>query len=259
MIMPSSNSIYDQLQSYASRQEKQFAVLIDPDKTEEAALRRLIERSVESRVDYFFVGSSLLMRDLMDECIRTIKAHCHIPVILFPGNTFQINPYASAILLLSLISGRNAELLIGQHVTAASYLKASGLEIIPTGYMLIDGGVPTSVSYVSNTTPIPANKTDIAVCTALAGEMLGLQALYLEAGSGARYPVSEPMISAVKRNTLAPLIVGGGIRTPEKAQANCRAGADIIVIGNALEKDGSRLTEMAAAIHASPAIASQKL
>ena len=183
--------------------------------------------------------------------ITVIKANCTIPVILFPGSTLQINEKADALFFLSLISGRNAELLIGQHVTVAPYLKNSSLQILPTGYMLIDGGAPTTVSYISNTLPIPANKPDIAICTALAGQMLGLQLIYMDAGSGAKNPISEKMIHAVSSQISIPLIVGGGITTPEKAAANCLAGADIIVVGNAIEKDPALILSVSNAIHES--------
>jgi putative glycerol-1-phosphate prenyltransferase len=156
---------------------------------------------------------------------------------------------ADAILFLSLISGRNAEFLIGQHVLAAPSLKASNLEIISTGYMLIDSGQQTSVNYMSQTLPIPHNKSDIAVATALAGEMIGMKALYLDAGSGARLPVGTVMIESVKQSVNLPLIVGGGIKSPEKALQNCLAGADIIVVGNAFEKDPALIQEISGAVH----------
>ena len=162
----------------------------------------------------------------------------------------QVNTKADAVFLLSLISGRNPELLIGQHVIAAPMLKQSGLEIISTGYLLVNGGVPTTVSYISNTTPVPADKNDIAVCTAMAGEMLGLKVLYMDAGSGAQQAIRPSMIKAVRENVNVPIIVGGGITTPEKAMESCKAGADIIVVGNAIEKDTSLIMRMASAIHA---------
>lgn len=189
------------------------------------------------------------MRDTLDECLDFFKKNSDIPCVIFPGSLQQVSSKADAILLLSLISGRNPELLIGQHVVAAPYLRESGLEVISTGYMVVDGGAPTTVSYISGTHPIPANKSDIAVCTAIAGEMLGLKITYLDAGSGALHPVSEEMIAAVSRHVATPVIVGGGIRTPEKAYANVRAGADVIVIGNALEKEPTLLLEMADAVH----------
>jgi putative glycerol-1-phosphate prenyltransferase len=150
-----------------------------------------------------------------------------------------------------MISGRNPELLIGQHVLAAPYLKASGLEVIPTGYLLIDGGTVTTAQYVSNTMPIPGGKGDIAACTAMAGEMLGLRLIYLDAGSGAARPVAPAMIRQVKESISVPLIVGGGIREPEQARHACQAGADVVVVGNALENDPSGYLEMARAIHQS--------
>jgi putative glycerol-1-phosphate prenyltransferase len=166
-----------------------------------------------------------------------------VPVVLFPGSNLYIHSDADGILFLSLISGRNPEFLIGQHVVAAPLLKASGLEILPTGYMLVDGGKPTTVSYISNTQPIPADKADIAACTAMAGEMLGQQLLYLDAGSGAENPVSPGMISAVKKATSLPLLAGGGIRSGEQARNAWEAGADCIVIGNVLESNPGLLED----------------
>jgi len=233
-----------------SSHKKQLAVLIDPDKTSGSDLLNTIAIASNSKVDFFLVGGSLLLHDSLDTCITTIKANSTIPVILFPGNALHINTKADAVLLLSLISGRNADLLIGQHVQAAPLLKQANLETIATGYILIDGGKPTTVSYISNTTPIPADKPEIAAATALAGEMLGLKCIYLEAGSGAQNPVSTASISAVKKQITVPLIVGGGIRNAETALAACQAGSDIIVIGNATEKNPALITEIARAIHA---------
>jgi putative glycerol-1-phosphate prenyltransferase len=212
-------------------------------------LDQTIDLAMECGVDYFFVGGSLIVNNMLDTLLSEIRQRCQIPMILFPGNSFQLSYRADAILFLSLISGRNPELLIGQHVIAAPYLKMSPLEIISTGYMLVDGGAQTSVQYMSNTYPIPAAKDDIAVCTAMAGEMLGLKLLYLEAGSGAQHPVPESMIEAVSGATTVPLLVGGGIRSAEKVAANIRAGADAIVIGNAVEKDPGLIREMAAVVH----------
>ncbi|MBQ8222850.1 MAG: geranylgeranylglyceryl/heptaprenylglyceryl phosphate synthase [Bacteroidales bacterium] len=239
-------SVYNTL-SDASK--KKFAILIDPDKPSDEQIIEIVEKSKVVGVDFFFVGGSLLTTDSLDHCIKLIKKHCDIPVLIFPGNSLQISKWCDGFLLLSLISGRNSEMLIGRHVIAAPYLKLYGNEIIPTGYMLIDGGCPTSVSYMSNTTPIPHDKDDIAMCTALAGEMLGLKIIYMDAGSGAINPISKEMISKVKKTVSVPLIVGGGIRTPEKAAECAKAGADIVVIGNALEKNTDNLKEFAEAIH----------
>ena len=239
-------SIYNRL---SDTSKKKFVVLIDPDKPTDKEIIDIVEKSKKVGVDFFFVGGSLLTTDSLDNCIKLIKKHSDIPVLIFPGNSLQISKWCDGFLLLSLISGRNSEMLIGRHVIAAPYLKLYGNEIIPTGYMLIDGGRQTSVSYMSNTTPIPHDKDDIAMCTALAGEMLGLKIIYLDAGSGAITPVSADMISKVKQTIEIPLIVGGGINTPEKAAAAAKAGADIIVVGNALEKSTDRLLEFAEAIH----------
>ena len=241
-------NIYNRL---SDTSKKKFVVLIDPDKPSDNEIIDIVEKSKKVGVDFFFVGGSLLTTDSLDNCIKLIKSHCDIPVLIFPGNSLQISKWCDGFLLLSLISGRNSEMLIGRHVIAAPYLKLYGNEIIPTGYMLIDGGKQTSVSYMSNTTPIPHDKDDIAMCTALAGEMLGLKIIYLDAGSGALNPVSAEMISKVKQTIEVPLIVGGGINTPEKAAAASKAGADIVVVGNALEKSIDRLQEFADAVHGS--------
>ncbi|MBO4575399.1 MAG: geranylgeranylglyceryl/heptaprenylglyceryl phosphate synthase [Bacteroidales bacterium] len=239
-------AIYDKFQD---KTRKRLAVLIDPDKPTDAQILSIIEKAKKADVDFFFVGGSLLVTDSLDHCIKLIKEHCDIPVLIFPGNSLQISKYCDGFLLLSLISGRNPEMLIGRHVIAAPYLKLYGNEIIPTGYMLIDSGKATSVTYMSDTTPIPHDKDDIAMCTAIAGEMLGLKLIYLEAGSGALMPVSTSMISKVSQMIKIPLIVGGGIKTPELAAEAVKAGADVIVIGTAFEKEPELLNKFAEAIH----------
>jgi phosphoglycerol geranylgeranyltransferase len=228
--------------------KKMLAVLVDPDRVNAEECARVRDKSKAAAVDLFFVGSSILTGDNHGECVSILKKS-DIPVILFPGDTMQVSKDADALLLLSLISGRNAEMLIGRHVVAAPYLKRSGLEILSTGYMLIDSGSPTAAGYMSNTTPIPHTKHDIAVATAMAAELLGFKLIYMDAGSGARFPVSTRMIEEVAKNISIPLIVGGGITTPEKAIQNCQAGANIIVIGNAIEKDEELIFDMASAIH----------
>ena len=232
--------------------QKSFAVLIDPDKVDKSLLDELTDLCIRAKVDYLLVGGSLVISNHLDECIQHIKKNCDIPVILFPGSTSQISRYADALLYLSMISGRNPELLIGQHVISAPFVKQSQLEIISTGYMVIDGGAPTTVSYISNASPIPANKNEIAMCTAMAGEMLGMKVIYMDAGSGAKQAITEAMIGKVAGCIEVPLVVGGGINNPEKAYLNCRAGADIIVVGNAIEKDATLIKEMSAAIHSVP-------
>jgi phosphoglycerol geranylgeranyltransferase len=244
--------LYQQLVERKSKGHKSFAMLIDPDKVNALKIDQLTQLATAASVDYLFVGGSLVISNHLDEVVRRIKQNCDIPVILFPGSPSQISVHADGLLYLSLISGRNPELLIGQHVISAAAVKQSGLEIISTGYMVVDGGAPTTVSYISNATPIPADKNEIAMCTAMAGEMLGMKVIYMDAGSGARRAISEAMIEKVAQSIEAPLIVGGGITHPEKAYLNCKAGADVIVIGNAIEKDPSLIKEMSAAIHSVP-------
>ncbi len=248
------NGIYHSFSDRKRAGKKSFAVLIDPDKVNDQSMAQLIELSVSSKVDYFFVGGSLVVSNYLDQCLQLIKKTCSIPTVLFPGSPSQVSKYADALLYLSLISGRNAELLIGQHVVSAPMVKKSGLEVMSTGYMVVDGGAPTTVSYISNSSPLPSDKNEIAVCTALAGEMLGMKLIYMDAGSGAKNPISETMISKVAQSITVPLIVGGGIVDPEKAYLNCKAGADIIVVGNAIEKDSSLIREMADAVHSIPAL-----
>jgi phosphoglycerol geranylgeranyltransferase len=242
-------TIYNNISMAKAAGKKAFAVLIDPDKLNETGLHKTIELAENAKVDYFFVGGSLVVTDTLDNVVSTIKSKSKIPVVLFPGSPDQITPKADALLYLSLISGRNSELLIGQHVISAPFVKQSGLEIIPVGYMLVDGGTPTTVSYISNTNPIPSNKNDIASCTAMAGEMLGLKLIYMDAGSGAQRAIPTAMIQQVAKYIQIPLIIGGGITSAEKAKENCIAGADIIVVGNAVEKDPALISEIAAAIH----------
>jgi phosphoglycerol geranylgeranyltransferase len=241
------NEIYTSFADAKATGEKKFVVLFDPDKLRLRRMEQALELAIECGVDYFFIGGSLIVNNMLDSVLTNIRQHCQIPIILFPGNSFQLSYRADAILFLSLISGRNPELLIGQHVISAPFLKMSPLEIISTGYMLIDGGVQTSVQYMSNTYPIPSTKDDIAVCTAIAGEMLGLKQIYMDAGSGAKNPVRASMIEAVSQAISIPLIVGGGIRTPEQVILNYQSGADVVVVGNAIEIDPGLVREMAAA------------
>ncbi len=225
--------------------KKQLAVLVDPDKQSDNQHEKIAKLAQKAGIDFFFVGGSLLTSDSLFHCIRTLKENSDIPVILFPGNTYQVSRNADAMLFLSLISGRNPDMLIGMHVIAAPYIKLSGVETMPTGYMLIDSGKPTSVSYMSNSFPIPNDKKDIAACTAMAGEMLGLRLIFMDAGSGAKTPVPPEMIRFVKDSIGVPLLVGGGIRTPEAAKESLRAGADIIVIGNRFEEKPELILEFA--------------
>lgn len=243
-------SVLNTLQQRHRDKKKSIAVLVDPDKAEDPArLQHLVNLASENCVDYFFVGGSLVTSTNLSEVVRLIKENVTIPVVLFPGNAIQVEASADAILFLSLISGRNPELLIGQHVVAAPILRNTRLEVIPTGYMLINSGKMTSVAYISNTMPIPDDKYSLAASTAMAGQMLGLQTIYIDAGSGAEKEISPRMIAAVRKSVTVPLVVGGGINSSRKAIAALEAGADMIVIGNALEKDPDLLTEVSEKIY----------
>ena len=224
--------------------QKQLALLVDPDKYSQESLALFVELAKETLPDCIMVGGSLVAGSV-EQVVQYIKLHTNIPVVLFPGNSHQLCNEADALLLLSLLSGRNADFLIGQHVVVAKAIRDSGIESISTGYILIDGGCSTSVEYMSNTKPIPRDKVEIIVATAIAGELIGNRMVYLEAGSGAINPVSKEAIQAVRQAISLPIIVGGGIRTVEQAKDAYLAGADMIVVGNALEKDRFFMRDLA--------------
>jgi len=228
-----------------------YIVLIDPDKLSLDENIKLAAQAEKEDADCIFIGGSLLSTPIFDELVKQIKNAVTIPVIIFPGGVQQISRHADAILFMSVISGRNADLLIGQHVMAAPIIKMINLEAIPTGYMLIESGRMTSAEFMSNTKPIPRDKPDIAVAHALAAEYLGMKLIYLEAGSGALFPVPDEMIQAVARLCSLPIIVGGGIKTPEFAKQKVKAGASFIVTGNVLEKGKTEriIQDFAKAIH----------
>lgn len=230
--------------------QKSLAVLIDPDNvTDTKSLQPLLNLAGECCVDYFLVGGSLITQNSLSVIIQMIRNETEIPIILFPGNNMQIDLHADAILFLSLISGRNPELLIGQHVIAAPILRSSNLEVVPTGYLLIGNERNSSVAYMSNTNPIPSDKFAVAASTAMAGEMLGLQLMYLDGGSGVKESIHPRMISTVRKNIHCPLVIGGGINSKEKARNALRAGADMIVVGNALEQDPNLLIPISEAVY----------
>lgn len=238
------------LEKRAATGQKSLAVLIDPDNVEDiGSVNNLVNLAKECYVDYFFIGGSLITQQNLDNIIRTIKSSCNIPVILFPGSNMHLDLSADGILFLSLISGRNPDLLIGQHVLAAPILKNSGIEVLPTGYMLVNAERSSAASYMSNTSPIPPDKYSVAACTAMAGELLGLKIIFMDAGSGAKEAISYKMISQVKRSINIPLIIGGGINSVAKANAALEAGADLIVIGNAIEKNPNLMIEVSEKIY----------
>ncbi|HHE40721.1 MAG TPA: geranylgeranylglyceryl/heptaprenylglyceryl phosphate synthase, partial [Candidatus Cloacimonetes bacterium] len=209
--------IYDWIVKQVLNGKKVFALLLDPDEYNDQSLRHTLIEAGTSETDLILVGGSLVTNPIAP-FVQKIKENTEIPVLLFPGNLLQISNNADGILFLSLISGRNPDLLIGNHVASAPMIKSSGMEVISTGYILVENGKSTSVEYISNTNPVPADKPDIASATAIAGEMLGLKLIYLEAGSGAQHPVKTEMITRVKKNIKVPLVVGGGIRNPEDAK-----------------------------------------
>jgi len=237
------------IDSFISQKLKKLALLIDPDKFDKDLLMQQIKVANDSLVDFIFLGGSLITNNALDITIQIIKKNTNIPVVIFPGDGTHIHKDADAILFLSLISGRNADFLIGNQVHTASLIKEMGVESIPTGYMLIESGKITSAQYMSNTMPIPKTKSDIAVATAIAGEMLGLKTIYMDAGSGADEAISSEMIRKVKHSVDIPLIIGGGIRDAETAKRIVDAGADIIVVGNAAEKNPKIIQEIKNAIN----------
>lgn len=241
--------VYKKIQENREKGQKMLSVLIDPDKYNDTKLAQAIVVCNEHSVDFLLVGGSLLMKNRFDATIDILKEQSKIPVLIFPGNGFQINKKADALLFTSLLSGRNPEYLIGQQVIAAPMIREAGLETIATAYLLIESGGITSVSYVSNTQPIPAEKPDIAMATSLAAEMMGMQMVYLEAGSGAKFSVPNALIQQVRGYIQLPIICGGGIRDANTAYEKYKAGADMVVIGNGAEQQTDLIKEVANVRH----------
>lgn len=233
--------IYKDILEAKAKQHKLLAILLDPDKLEVDSIKTLVSKINTSPATHIFVGGSIVANHQTEIIVKEIKKHTTLPLILFPGDSNQITNAADGILFLSLLSGRNPEFLIDQHVKAAPLLQKSNLEVIPTGYILINGGVETAVQNVSNTKPIERDNTELALHTALAGQYSGKQLIYLEAGSGAKLAVTTEMVSEVSKLLHIPLIVGGGIRTNSQIQDVYKAGADIVVIGTAFEENDSFL------------------
>lgn len=229
--------IIHHIRSEKAKGAKQLAILIDPDKSSKDSLSRLAKKAEKIGASYFLVGGSLLTDGDLNNTIKTLKGYSSIPLLIFPGSSSQINESADGILFLSLLSSRNPEMLIGQQVVAAPYLRKTDLEVISTAYLLIESGRQTTASYMSNSNPIPSDKAEIAASTALAGEYLGMDLIYLDGGSGALHAIPEKLISKVSSYTSRPLFVGGGINSFDKAKKAFEAGADVIVIGNAFEAE----------------------
>lgn len=225
-------------------------LLIDPDDTPEDALPYVAARAEANGVDILFLGGSLVHATELERYVATLKRHTSLPIIGFPGEITQVVPSLDALLYLMVISGRNPDYLIGRHVVAAPLIRRMGLETISAGYMLVESGPLTTAQYMVGSLPLPRAKTDVAVATAMAGEMLGLKLAYLDAGSGAEAPVPDEMIAGVAANIASPIVVGGGIRTPEAVAAKVDAGASFVVVGNAFEEsdDAGFMREMTAAV-----------
>ena len=235
--MQKMKNIYNNILKSKVESEKLLAILLDPDKIDLITAERIIEKINQSPATHIFIGGSLVENNIIDDLIIKIKQNCDLPVVLFPGNPSQISSQADAILFLSLISGRNPDFLIEHQVNAVPILKQTNLEVISTGYILIESGTKTAVESVSKTKPLDRNNLDLVLATAQAGEMLGHKLIYLEAGSGAKQAVSMEMIKLVSQNIDIPLIVGGGIVDLQGIQKAYDSGADLVVIGTAFEKD----------------------
>ena len=242
-------SVFSHLNSVINERGAAYVVLIDPDRKNEDSINSRVELANNSGVDALFVGGSLMMDGNCTDRVKQIKEVSNIPVIFFPGGVGQLNSHYDAMLFMSVISGRNPHYLIGEQVIAAPLVKVMGIETIPTGYILMDGGVGSTVEFVSGTRPIPMNRPDVVVAHALAGQYLGMNLIYLEAGSGAKEPVSTGIVETVSDAVDVPLIVGGGIRSPETASETVNAGASIIVTGTIIELHSNRMKELADAVH----------
>jgi phosphoglycerol geranylgeranyltransferase len=242
-------SIYQKMLDVRRARGAGYAVLLDPDKYPPSHLARQAD-IIGRYADFILVGGSICVRQDFDQAVKSIKEASGIPVIIFPGDATQVSAYADALLFLSLVSGRNPDLLIGEHVKAAPVIRRHGLEVIPVAYVLVESGETTSVQFMSQTLAIPRRKPEIAMAHALAGQYLGMKLVFLEAGSGADHHVPVEMIKAVSGYVSIPVVVGGGIRTPEDANAIVSAGASFVVTGDVIEKEGTeKLEEFSEAVH----------
>lgn len=234
-----TTTIYQDILLAKKEKRKLLAILLDPDKIDLNTVPALIQKVISSPATHVFIGGSHVTHNIIDELILKIKSICELPIVLFPGNPSQISIHADGILFLSLLSGRNPDFLIEHQVKAAPILKKTDLEIIPTSYILIESGNETAVARVSKTTPLSRIDVESVCNTAMAGEMLGHKLIYLEGGSGAKQSVPLEMIREVAKNTTIPLVVGGGITSLLGIQNAYEAGADLVVIGTAFEKNPS--------------------
>ena len=236
--------ILDFINSAKKNNKKLLAILLDPDKLDLMDISKTIQKINKSKANLIFIGGSLLFKNVLDQFVTKVKENTKLPILLFPGSTMQITNKADGILFLQLISGRNSEYLISNQVIAAPLLRQTNLEVISTGYMLIESGRETTASYISNTKPIPAHKPEIAMATAMAGEYIGNKLIYMDGGSGALNPIAAKMIKKVAKNINLPIIIGGGLKTKESIQAAYDAGATVVVVGTAFEQDENLLESL---------------
>lgn len=236
--------ILDLINSAKKNNKKLLAILLDPDKLDLMDISKTIQKINKSKANLIFIGGSLLFKNVLDQFVTKVKENTKLPILLFPGSTMQITNKADGILFLQLISGRNSEYLISNQVIVAPLLRQTKLEVISTGYMLIESGRETTASYISNTKPIPAHKPEIAMATAMAGEYIGNKLIYMDGGSGALNPIPAKMIKKVAKNINLPIIIGGGLKTKESIQAAYDAGATVVVVGTAFEQDENLLESL---------------
>ena len=254
-------TVYERLLAARDRHGAGFIVLIDPDKLSVDDAPAFAERCADAGADALFVGGSLMHQAELDGYVGTLKTGCGgeetLPIVSFPGSLSQIAPAFDALLYLSVVSGRNPEYLIGQHVHAAPLIRRMRLEAIPTAYLLVESGRTNTAQYMSGSMPIPRHKPEIAAATALAAELMGMRLVFTDGGSGAEHSVSEEMVAAVAHTCSIPLVVGGGLRTPEAVARRVAAGASFVVVGHAIEEratDGAYMAELAAAVHGGVAL-----
>jgi len=244
--------IYNKIIDVISKRGAAYVVLIDPDLKNENKLEKFVYNANESEVDMIFVGGSLMMDSRYNERISLIKKMAKIPIVFFPGNLSQLNNQYDAMLFMSVISGRNPHYLIGEQVIAAPIINDIGIETIPTAYLIFNTGTKTTVEFMSGSVPIPMDRTDIVVAHSLAAKFLGFKLIYLEAGSGAKKPISNKLVKNICKVVDVPLVVGGGIRTPEVAESLVKSGASIIVTGSVIEENQEKMKNFSDAIHWKP-------
>lgn len=243
--------VYNYIKSIIQEKGSSFFILLDPDKLEINRIKDFVTYAESSGVDGFLIGGSLIMNGDFELFIKEVKIHSTKPIIIFPGSITQVSSFADAILFISVVSGRNPEHLIGKQILAAPLIKKANIEPLATGYIIVESGTITTATYISGSLPIPRNKPEIAVATALAAEYLGMKLIYLEAGSGAQYSVPSEMVKLVSKTCTIPIIVGGGLRTIDDVSEKVSNGASVIIMGNFFENENNwnLIKDFSSAIH----------